>query len=406
MPSPQPQKTEKVSGVLLHRPPFYALYLALFLFSLTIALPLYVNSSFLATFVPEKLIGFLYAAEAAFSFFVIFHFPRILRKLGNWRAVLLLVVLQGSALVALAFWKTALVIIPAFIAAQVFGSLILFNFDVFFEAFSKDKQTGEIRGIMLTVINVAILLGPLTAGVILSDGDYFRVYLVAAALLIPVFLILGARLKKFEDPQYKKISYLLTLKKIIFAAHPEDDIRHALIANLFMRFFFSWMVIYLPLYLHASLGFDWKEIGIMFTVMLLPFVLFEALIGKIVDAKRNERGVLIAGFLIAAFFTAMLPFIATHTVLLWALLLFGTRVGMSFVEVASESYFFKHISARDTDALSLFRNARPIAYLAGAASASLFLFAVPLRYLFLILALFMLCGAWNASMIRDEKTSV
>ena len=399
------QKTKTEEIVAFKRPPFYALYLAIFLFSLTFALPLYINSSFLATLVSEKLIGFLYAAEAAFSFLLLLQFPRILQKLGNWRAALLFVALQGLALLALAYFKTPLLIIPVFIATQVFGGLILFNFDVFFEAFSKDKQTGEIRGLMLTVVNIAILLGPLTSGIILTDGDYFRVYLAAAALLIPVFLILAARLKGFEDPHYKKIPYLLTLKKIIFASHPQDEIRHAVLAGLFMRFFFSWMVIYMPLYLHASLGFDWKEIGIMFTVMLLPFVLFEAPLGKIVDAKGNEKSVLISGFLITTFFTALLPFIATHTVLLWALLLFGTRVGMSFVEIASESYFFKHISARDTDTLSLFRNTRPIAYLAGAASASILLFIVPLQFLFLILALLMLCGAWNASMMKDGGAS-
>ena len=382
-------------------PPFYALYLAIFFFSLAFALPLYINSSFLATFVHGKLIGFLYAAEAAFSFLLLLQLPRILQKMGNWRATLLLVALLGLALLGLAYFETALLIIPVFIATQALGSLIFFNFDVFFEAFSKDRETGEIRGIMLTVVNVAILLGPLTTGIILSDGDYFKVFLVAAALLVPVFLIFVARLKKFEDPDYKKIPYLQTLKKILFATHPNDEIRHAVLASLFMRFFFSWMVIYMPLYLHTNLGFDWKEIGIMFTVMLLPFVLFEAPLGKIVDARGNEKKVLVTGFLITAFFTALLPFIATHTVVLWALLLFGTRVGVSFVEIASESYFFKHINAQDTDVLSLFINTRPVAYLAGSASASILLFMVSLQYLFLVLALLMLLGAWNAGMMKE-----
>src|SRR3989344_7982488 len=208
-------------------PPFYALYAAIFLFSLHVALPLYINSSFLATFVSEKFIGFIYTAEAIVSFFLLLKLPLILTKLGNWRTALFLTALEGLALLTLAYSETAFIVILAFIATQVFGSLIFFNFDVFFEAFSKNKQTGRIRGIMLTVVNVAILLGPLTAGIILTDGDYFRVYLAAAALLIPVFLILAARLKGFEDPHYKKIPYLLTLKKIIFASHPQDEIRHA-----------------------------------------------------------------------------------------------------------------------------------------------------------------------------------
>src|SRR3989344_5039646 len=65
-------------------PPFYALYAAIFLFSLHVALPLYINSSFLATFVSEKFIGFIYTAEAVVSFFLLLKLPLILTKLGNW----------------------------------------------------------------------------------------------------------------------------------------------------------------------------------------------------------------------------------------------------------------------------------------------------------------------------------
>lgn len=390
----------KTAGASLTRPPFYALYIGIFLFSFHYALSLYINSSFLSIFLGDTFTGFIYAVSALATLVALAQFPRVLKALGNRRTVLLLVVLEVLALLALAYAKGIVIILPAFIASQVLIVLISFNFDVFFEAFSEDRSTGKVRGVMLTIANTAILLGPITAGFILTDGDYYKVYLASALFLLPVLLILAMRLKKFHDPHYEKIPYFSTLKKILFAHHPKDDLRHAVLASLLMNFFFSWMVVYTPIYLNAYLGFSWEEIGIIFTVMLLPFVLFEAFVGKIVDALSNETSVLATGFFIAMFFTALLSFVTSHSLLLWALLLFGTRVGMSFVEIASESYFFKHIDGEDTHILSVFRNARSFAYLAGPASAAILLFVIPLKYLFVVLALVMLCGIWNARIMK------
>ena len=170
-----------------------------------------------------------------------------------------------------------------------------------------------------------------------------------------------------------------------------------------MRFFFALMVIYMPIYLNAHIGFSWSEIGVIFTIMLLPFVLFELPIGRLADAKLNEKGIMIIGFVITAVFTAVLAFISSSSIALWAAILFGTRVGMSLVEITSESYFFKHIDSTDTPILSVFRNTRSIAYLAGPLIASLLLVIADMRFLFLALAIIMLYGVWNSIMMRKTK---
>ncbi|MBI3020160.1 MAG: MFS transporter [Parcubacteria group bacterium] len=386
-----------------NKPPFYALYIGIFLLAFHSALPLYITSSFLSTYFSDTTVGFLYAGASLLTLIILTRLSRILNRFGNRRTALFFVFLEMLAFAGLAYFKAWYLVLPVFVMSQILVSLILFNFDVFFESFSKDATTGSLRGTMLTVFNTAILLGPLTTGIILSDGDYYKVFLVALALLVPVFWILLTRLHDFKDARYEHVDYLKTLRRVVFARHPDDIIRHVVIANLLLHFFFSWMVVYMPLYLHTNLGFSWAEIGVIFTIMLLPFVLFEAPVGKIADARGNEIFFIKTGFLITAFFTGILAFIASSALPLWALLLFGTRVGMSFVEVASESYFFKHINATNTNVLSVFRNARPIAYLAGPATASILLFVIPINYLFAALALVMLYGAWNARTL--EKIS-
>jgi len=396
MVSSQTQKTEGSEAAPLLHTPLIALYLALFFFALHFALPLYVGSSLLAGYFNENLIGFLYAVPSLILLFLFARMPSVLRRFGVWRITLFLALLEAGSVLGLAYSREALFLAIAFIANQALVSLLFFNFDVFVESFSKDETTGAVRGTLLTVFNTAVLLGPFLAGLILTDGDYYRVYLASLVFLLPAFWILLTRLDGFKEPAYTKTPYKEVIKEIFFAAHPRDAIRHALTANLLMRFFFSWMVIYTPLYLHGTIGFSWSEIGIIFTVMLLPFVLFEAALGKIADARGNERMLIGAGFLITAFFTALLALLSAPALAVWAAALFGTRVGMSFVEVASESYFFKHITSADAGVLSVFRNANPVAYLVGPAAASVLLFVFPLRALFVILALVMLYGAWDA----------
>jgi len=386
--------------------PFFTIYLATFLFALHIALPLYVNSSFLGQFLSEKGIGFVFAAGSILTLLLLVKFPEMLSRLGNYRVVLLVFAAQMVFLTLLASPLPTPFLILAFIFMQAFITLGLFNLDVFLEKFSDDKTTGIARGIMLTIINLAILLGPLITGIILSDSEFWKIYLISAIFLVPALFVISRRLKRFRDPEYNKVPYFKTLREVLTARHPNDKIRHAITASLMLRFFFSWMVIYTPIYLYNYVGFTWNEIGVILAVMLLPFVLFEIPIGWLVDTRLGEKQIMLAGFFIMSFFTAVLFFVENQSLVIWAALLFGTRIGASFVEITSESYFFKHINSTETHLLSIFRDSRPVAYILGPLVASVLLMFTDIQHLFLILAIILFYGIWNAfrmSPVRDGK---
>ena len=65
------------------------------------------------------------------------------------------------------------------------------------------------------------------------------------------------------------------------------------------------MVIYTPIYLHEHIGLPWSDIGIIFTIMLLPFVLFEFPAGKLADGKWGEKEPPIIGIILIAVSTAL-----------------------------------------------------------------------------------------------------
>ena len=53
------------------------------------------------------------------------------------------------------------------------------------------------------------------------------------------------------------------------------------------RLTYAWMVIYTPLHM-LDLGFTWEEIGQIFTIMLIPFVLVEYPAGWLADKYIGE----------------------------------------------------------------------------------------------------------------------
>ena len=237
------------------------------------------------------------------------------------------------------------------------------------------------------------------AGFILTDGDYWKVYLAAAIFMVVVLFLLISNLKHYEDPEYARVPFWSTLKEV----WRNKNIYKIFMANFLLKFFFAWMVIYTPIYLHEHIGFEWSVIGIMFTIMLLPFALFEMPIGKLADTTWGEKEFLTIGFVIMAFSVGTLAFITDANFILWTALLFITRIGASIVEIMTESYFFKQIDATDANLLGFFRNTYPLAYIIAPLFATGILAVIDYRFLFLVLAGVMLLGLRYSLALKDTR---
>jgi Na+/melibiose symporter-like transporter len=275
--------------------------------------------------------------------------------------------------------------------------IIGFTHDIFLESESKNDDTGSIRGFLLSITNLAWVISPILAALALGSDNYFRLYLISAIVASPILLILIYKFRNFKDPEYDQVPFLKTLKEMF----EKPNIRRVVITNSLLRFFYSWMVIYTPIYLHQHIGFEWSQIGIIFTIMLVPFVILEAPLGKIADRYLGEKEILSLGFLILAMTTAYLSFIDGGGLLIWALALFMTRVGASMVEVMSETYFFKKIDGTDSNILGVFRMTGPLSYIIGPAVASIVLPFVGIQYLFLVLGIIMLGGLHYSLALKD-----
>ncbi|MFA5095075.1 MAG: MFS transporter [Candidatus Paceibacterota bacterium] len=373
------------------------IYLATFLFSIPMALVSYINSSFLETYVGKNYVGIIYVAASIVTIGGLLRMPKILTRLGNRLTILLSCLLMFLSFILLAFGNSVFIIIPAFILYFLSIYFIIASLDIFIEDFSRNSSVGALRGFFLMVINFAWVVAQLISGSIINKSSFMGIYLLGAGFMVLVMSIFVLFLRDFKDPEYKRGSILKTIKSFIKNRH----LSKIYLSNFILHFFYSWMVIYTPIYLHEYMGFGWDKIGIIFSIMLIPFVILNFPLGKFSD-KIGEKEMLIAGFLIMTSSVLAIPFISESILWVWALLLFITRVGAATIETMNESYFFKIVSEKDADEISFFRNAPSVSYIIAPLSAVFVLFLVPsFEYLFFVLGTVSFAGLFVALRLKD-----
>ncbi|MFA5937095.1 MAG: MFS transporter [Candidatus Paceibacterota bacterium] len=375
------------------------IYLAGFLFSIPIALASYINSSFLEIYVGKNYVGIIYIIASVITILGLLRMPKVLTRLGNSSTIILSCLLIFLSLILLAFGKNVFIVIPAFIIYFISINFVVASLDIFIEDFSKNSSIGTLRGFYLMVINFAWIVAQMISGSIINKSSFSGIYMFGAGFIFLVSLIFIFFLRDFKDPIYKKVPILKTIKSFIQNRH----ISKIYLSHLILQFFYAWMIIYTPIYLHEYIGFGWDKIGVIFSIMLIPFVLLDFPLGKLSD-KIGEKRMLIIGFLIISMSTLIIPFINKPILLMWALILFITRVGAATIETMNESYFFKIVNEENADEISFFRNAPSVAYVIAPVLAIPIIFLTPsFEYLFFILGIILLVGFLITLRLKDIK---
>lgn len=378
---------------------FRTLHVLRFFLSLGIALPVYINSTYLATYSGEQAVGFLYSASSILAAAAFFFMPKILSSFGNYALAFLMIFFLALASFELATLSAPIVIFLLFIAYKTITSTISFPMDAFIEKYSADSETGKIRGSFLALSSLAFLIAPLLIGVILENGEYWKIYLLSTVFLLFSLLILFFGLRDYRDPDYDRVPARETVRRFL----ANQKIRTIFGASILLRSFIAFVIVYFPLFLHEHVGFAWSEISIILVVMLLPSILLTVPVGNLADKRFGEKELLLAGFVIAGTAVMMIPFLESNFVafLLTALV---AMIGVTLVEITSESYFFKHVDETDADLIGFFRNARPIAYFVVPLAASFLLIIMPLAYVFSVFgAVLIVIGVPIGLHLRDTR---
>ncbi len=386
-----------------HKQKFTALYSAMILLSLHWAIVLYVNSSYLEQFISGSQVGVLYTIGAILTIVGFLVASHILGLTGNRLLTLISTGAEFCILIGMAFADSPYLAIPLFIAHQAIVPLILFNLDIYMEEMigNDERSTGGKRGLLLTIMSFAGALAPLLSGYLIGSGtpEFSRAYFASAFFLIPFFIIIAYSFRSFKDPEYPG----LAIVRGFSGFWSKKDVRNVFFAHFLLQLFFAWMVIYTPLYLSEKIGLNWQQIGQTLFAGLMAYVLLEYTIGVVADKWLGEKEMMAVGFLILIIATSWFTFIDSVVIGVWMFAMFMTRVGASFVETTTESYFFKHTGSKDTNIISFFRITRPLSIVLGSILGSITLHFLPFNLLFTVLGVLMVPGFFFTMAIKDTK---
>lgn len=358
----------------------------------------YINSTFLGGLVKENMIGVLYALGSLLNIVLFLKTPSWIKKIGNYNFIWLISLLELFSIAGLAFAKSPILGIIAFIIHHSINPVILSCLDMYLEDNANTEHMGKLRGTFLTIISIAAIISPLAIGSLVSNGYFDKIYSYSLFFMFIFLFWIILNFKKMPSAEFKAINIKEELKE--FARDPK--IKNVTFCNIFLQFFYSWMIIYVPLYLVQWAGFAWSESAVIISISLLPFLLFEIPIGEIVDKKLDEREMMMSGFLISALVLFFFPIIPKGAFIFWTIALFIARMGASIIETSSESYFFRNTKGKD-ELIEVFRITGPFAFIVGPLAGSALLFFLPFNFIFPFLGGVMLLGVLFAARIHPPK---
>lgn len=380
---------------------FQLVYWLAFFISIADALAGYIQSSYLNQYISLSKIGLFLAVASLIVLFIATFYHHLVVKINNYRLTIGLFILSIISCYLLYAADSTAIALTAFILRYVSFMFLATSLDIFLENISDDLHTGAIRTKFLTVTNIAWLASPLVMSQIVGDANnYHYIYLIGAIILFIALLITLSNKQYLKKPiDYKKHDF----KKALTIMWQKKNILAIFRSGVLLSFFYFVASIYIPIYLHETIGLSWTQLGIIFTVMLMPFVLFQIPAGIIADRYLGEKEMLIGGHTIMGLSMILIFFISTANPIAWGAVLFLSRFGAAVAEAMQETYFYKQINIRDVDLINLFRRSRSLGWLTGAAMAFILLYFLSLPYIFLIMSFILIANAISLRTMQDTK---
>ncbi len=382
--------------------PRTVIFIGNFFFSMFIALITYILLPYLSSFMQSAYTGLVISGGALVAVILFPFMPKLVERYGAQRLILVFATLEMFVLLALSASPgpiTGILLVAVAIALQPF---MAYQLDILLETtVLEESTTGRVRAIFLTMWNIAALAAPLLVGALLASADaYGHVFLSAAVAILPFIAVFSFKqLPKGVPPK------LSNLKNTLTCIMRDRDLFAVTFGHLLLYMFFVWAPFYTPIYLHTELGIPWSDLGWVFSIMLLPYVLIQYPAGFLADRVFGDKELMVAGFVLAGVsFAAVGLFTASTPIIIIICVLFASRIGAALVEGMTEGHFFRRMSEKDVNAISIFRGIWPLTeFVAPIIGSAILIFGSFELFFFLTGGLVAVFGSISALMIRDFR---
>ncbi len=357
---------------------------------------IYILSTYFSDIAQSESVGIFYFVAYSGVFVCLFFLQPLIRRVGRAHALYLSLGVSICASALLASVSAPLLAIGAALLLIIATNVTWVALDIMLESFSQDKVSGTIRGLYLTIMNAGLLAAPFLSLKTLDMFNYSGIFLTLMIGYTIIFIIALLGFRTDNKVFQQRLQFGSTLKKML----RERNLLRIYHVSFALEFFYALMIVYTPLYLR-SLQFSWDDIGIIFTMMLIPFVVLQYPLGVLADRYFGEKEMLIVSIGIAALATLALSFLHSSSLILWGIALFLTRVGVAGIEILRDSYFYKQIDGNDMNVISFFRTARPIANIVAALLSVALLALFPLQSIFILVAIILSFSLVQVFFLKD-----
>lgn len=369
-----------------------------FLLGFSQSLLVYVESSYFKLSLGSENVGVFYFLAYVISLIGLLNMHKFIKRLGKATSFFLLFFLQICAMAILTMVPPSILGIFLLMVNIITAYLMYVVLDIIMESYSEDKKSGRIRGLHLMIISAGFMLGPILSTRILEKYDYAGLFLLSMLISMVIFVIGLVGLRGGNN----KFNGNITIRDLVKKIFVNKNLMRIYWVSFVLEFFYALMTVYTPLYL-LDLGMSWTQIGVIFTIMLIPFIVVNYPVGLIADKKLGEKEMIIFALFVMAFSTFSIFFVTSTSVIVWGFVLLLTRVGAAMIETLRDSYFYKRIDGDDMDIISFFRTSRSVAYIAATAVSAMLLVIFPVKAMFLFLALVILLALYPAFTLVDNK---
>ncbi len=377
-----------------------AIHVANFLRAMGVYLPYLVYSTFLATYIPESAVGLIFSIGSILAVIALLSASHLFRTFRTHRVLIIAACLAAFALIGLSLKpEIPFVVVVLFIVAWISGWIVALALDVILEKIvdGKEEATGSSRAIFLTASSVAVAIASLIISGALTNGDYWRVFIIGAGAFLGCAYISFRFFSGITHVQHTNMK----MKEAAALILKNKSLAAVMGAHFLLQFLFVWSNIYIPLYLHNHAGLSWAAIGAILAISMTPYIFFQVPIGYLADKKLGEKEFIIAGFAIAGAGFIGLSLAHGAGLIALALLVVSIHVGGALLEIATEAYFFKKVQAKDSEIISVFRILRQCATILGPVLGSIMLFYTPFEYSFAAFGAIILLGIPLSFRIKD-----
>ena len=212
------------------------------------------------------------------------------------------------------------------------------TFEIIFRDNSKNKELNKKEGILYSLENLGWVIGPLIATLILTKKGMNHVFLIAGIIfLIAIATLYSTKIKNIEKTR-KSIDkkYIQNLLDFI----KNKRLRIPYLMSLGISFWWGIIYIYVPLFAIAK-GVSGQEIGIFFSILVIPLVLTEFKVGKL-SQKIGLKTFFIIGFLGLSIISLTLFIVQNIYYQLGLIILASFFVGC--LEPTQEIFFFRQVT--------------------------------------------------------------